>query len=245
MSAPEATGPAVESYLAEIAALLPGPPRGHASIMAELGSGLLDAAAAHRSAGLPPARADFAAIREFGDPGQVAAGFVAEIATRQARRAAVALLASGPLVGLLWVATARASHLGIPADPIARWADLPPGLRIGAALVAIAAVVTALTACLGIAVTGRLTRWLRPSPVRAPTAAAAAGVGAVSAEMIGLALLAAQAASTPGRLPAALAGAAAAAGLSRLLLARHSARQSLMLRRILTGQPASSSPARP
>ena len=72
--------PAVEGYLAEVKARLPGPGRTHVGIVAELRSGLLDAADAHRSAGLPPAQAALAAIREFGDPAQVAAGFSAEIA---------------------------------------------------------------------------------------------------------------------------------------------------------------------
>jgi hypothetical protein len=49
-------GTAVEGYLAEVAARLPGPPLAHAAIMAELRSGLLDATDAHRSAGLPPGR---------------------------------------------------------------------------------------------------------------------------------------------------------------------------------------------
>lgn len=41
--------------------------------MAELRSGVLDAADAHRSAGLPQSQGALAAIREFGDPAQVAA----------------------------------------------------------------------------------------------------------------------------------------------------------------------------
>jgi hypothetical protein len=53
---------------------------GDAGIVAELRSGLLNAADAHRSAGLPPTQAALAEIREFGDPAQVAGGFRAEIA---------------------------------------------------------------------------------------------------------------------------------------------------------------------
>ena len=110
---PEPRVPAVERYLAEITARLPGPREAHVGIVAELHSGLLDAADAYQSAGLAPSQAAQAAIREFGDPARVAAGFSAEIAARQARRAAVILLVTGPLVGLLWIATALASHLGI------------------------------------------------------------------------------------------------------------------------------------
>jgi hypothetical protein len=227
-------GPAVEGYLAEVTARLPGPARAHAGIVAELRSGLLDAADAHRSAGLPPARAVLAAIREFGDPAQVAAGFRAEIAASQARRVAVALLVTGPLVGLMWIATAVASHLGIRLAPPWQWTGQSPGLRVGIDLVAVAAGVTAWAAILGIATTGRLTRWLPARPRRAPTAAAVAGFGAVSADGLGLALLAAQLATAPGKLSPVLAAAAAAASLARLMLAGRAARDCLAIRASLT-----------
>ena len=229
-----AAGPAVEDYLAGVTARLPGPARAHAGIVAELRSGLLDAADAHRSGGLPPAQAALAAIREFGDPAQVAAGFRAEIAAGQARRVAVALLVTGPLVGLLWIATAAASHLGIRLILPWQWAGLSPGLRVGIDLVAVAAGVTAWAAILGIATTGRRTRWLPARPRRAPTAAAVAGFGAVSADGLGLALLAAQLATAPGRLSPVLAAAAAAASFARLMLARRAARRCLALRASLT-----------
>src|SRR5262249_53334020 len=165
---PEPRVPAVERYLAEITARLPGPREAHVGIVAELHSGLLDAADAYQSAGLAPSQAAQAAIREFGDPARVAAGFSAEIAARQARRAAVILLVPGPLVGLLWIATALASPLGIRLTQLWHWAGLPPGLRVTMALVAVAAGVTFAAALLGIATTGRLTRWLPARPRRAP-----------------------------------------------------------------------------
>jgi HAAS len=227
-------GPAVEGYLAGVAARLPGPARAQADIVAELRSGLLDAADAHRSAGLGPAQAARAAIREFGDPAQVAAGFRAEIAAGQARRVAVALLVTGPLVGLLWIVTAMASHLRIPPALPGQWAGLSSGLRAGTGLVAVAAGVTACAAILGIATTGRLTRWLPVRPRRAPAAAAVAGFGAVSADGLGLALLAAQLATVPGKLSPVPAAAAAAASLARLILARRAARHCLAIRASLT-----------
>jgi hypothetical protein len=216
-------GTAVEGYLAEVAARLPGPARAHSGIVAELRSGLLDAADAHRSAGLPPAEAARVAIHEFGAPAQIAAGFGAEIAASQARRVAIALLATGPLVGLLWIATAAASHLALPVAPPWHWTGRSSGLPVGIGLVAVAAGVTAWSALVGIATTGRLTRWLPSRPRRAPTAAAVAGFGAVSADGVGLALLAAQLATAPGELSPALAAAAAAASLVRLMLARRAA----------------------
>ena len=229
-----AAGPAVEGYLAEVTARLPGPARAHADIVAELRSGLLDATDAHRSAGLPPAQAALAAIREFGDPAQVAVGFGAEIAASQARRVAITLLVTGPLVGLLWIATAAASHLRVRLALPWQGAGLSPGLGMGIHLVAVAAAVTAGAAILGIATTGRLTRWLPARPRRAPTAAAVAGYGAVSADGLGLVLLAAQLATAPGKLSPIPAAAAAAASLARLMLASRAARHCLTLRASLT-----------
>ena len=232
-------GSAVECYLAEVAARLPGPARAQAGIVAELRSGLLDATDAHASAGLPPAEAAMAAVREFGDPARVAVGFGAEIAAGQARRVAVVLLVTGPLVGLLWVATALASHLGMPFAAHWPWAGPSPGLRavvylVAVAAVAIAVAVTAWAAVLGIATTGRLTRWRPARPRQAPLAAAIAGFGAVSADGLGLALLAAQLAIAPGKLSPVLAGTAAAASLARMMLARRAAQRCLAIRASLT-----------
>ena len=225
--------PAVERYLAEITARLPGPARAHSGIVAELRSGLLDATDAHRSAGLPPAQAAQAAIREFGHPAQVAAGFRAEIAASQARRVAITLMVTGPLVGLLWIATAAASHLSVGLALPRHWTGLSPGLGVGICLAA-AIGVTAWGAMLSIAATGRLTRWLPARPRRAPTAAAVAGYGAVSADGLGLALLAAELATVPGKLSLLPAAAAAAASIARMLLARRAARHCLALRASLT-----------
>jgi Epoxide hydrolase N terminus/HAAS len=95
------SGQVIDAYLGEVAAALTGPPRARADIVAELRSGLLDAADAHRSAGLAAAPAAEAAIGEFGDPRQVAAAFRPELTLTQARRLALTLVATGPLIGLL------------------------------------------------------------------------------------------------------------------------------------------------
>jgi hypothetical protein len=95
----------------------------------ELRAGLLDAIDAYRSAGLAADQAAQAAVSEFGDPRQVAGAFRPELAVSQARHVAITLLATGPLIGLLWAAAAMASHLGIrharpgngPARHPARW----------------------------------------------------------------------------------------------------------------------------
>jgi hypothetical protein len=222
---------AVERYLAEVAARLPGPRKAHSGILAELRSGLLDATDSHQSAGLPPAQAVQAAIREFGDPGLVADGFLAEIAASHARRVVVFLLVTGPLVGLLWLAAAAASHLAIRVSTFGQWTTLPAGL--------VAVAVTASASAVGVAVTGRLSRWLPVRPHRAPLAAAVAGLGAVGADGLGLVLFAAGLAAAPGRLsqlPAAAAAAAAAASAARLLMAWRAACRCLAMRASLTRQ---------
>ena len=223
-------GPAVERYLAEVAARLPGPARAYGGIVGELRSGLLDAADAYQSSGVPPAQATGAAIREFGDPAQIADAFRDEIAASQARRVAVTLLVTGPLVGLLWIAAAAVSHLGLRFGQPWRWTGVPPVIHLVFAAVA----VTACAALVGIATTGRLTRWLPVRPRRAPTAAAVAGFGAVGADGLGLALLAGQMAMAPGRLSPVLAAAAATASLARLTLAGRAARRCLAVRASLT-----------
>jgi hypothetical protein len=224
--------PGLEGYLAEITACLPGPRRPRAAIVAELRSGLLDAAEAHESAGLPRAAAAAAAFREFGDPAWVASGFRAEIAAGQARRSALMLLATGPLTGLLWIGAVLASHLGTGAF----WsrAGRSPGLQAGLELVAVAVAVTALAGLLGVASTGRLTRWLPDRPRRAPTATAVAGFGAVGADAIVLALLAAELTVGPGELSPVPAAVAAAASLARLMAARRAACRCLAIRASLT-----------
>ncbi len=218
--------PAVERYLAEVAARLPGPARARADIVAELRAGLLDAADAYQSAGVPPAQAAGAVISEFGDAAQIADAFRAEIAASQARRVAITLLVTGPLVGLLWVAAAAASHLAVPPVQPWHWTGLPPVLPLVAAAVG----VTACAALAGIAATGRLTRWLPARPRRAPMAAAVAGLGAIGADGLGLALLAGQLATAPGKLSPVLAAAAAVASLARLMLAARASRRCLALR---------------
>lgn len=227
-------GPAIERYLAEIAVRLPGPRRARAGVVAELRSGLMDAADAHLSAGLPAGQAEQAAVAEFGDPARIARGFRGELAARQARCVAAAVLASGPVTGLLWLAAARASHLTIGLGMPSQHGGVPLGLRGGIPLLAAAVAITACAALLGIFTTGRLSRWLPYRPRRAPAAAAVAGYGAVGADAVGLALLATQLASAPGRLAPLLAAAAATASAVRLLLASRAARRCLAARAALT-----------
>src|SRR5260370_665178 len=84
--------------------------------------------------------------------------------TPQTRPVAVTLLVTGPLVGVRWMAEAVASHPGLRPGLPWQWGTLPSGLDVGLRLVTVAVVVTAWAAMVGIATTGRLTRWLPARP---------------------------------------------------------------------------------
>ncbi len=149
---------------------------------------------------------------------------------------ATVLLVTGPLVGLLWLATAAASHLTIRIAMFWNWPTLSAGLGAGIQLVAAAVAITACAGAAGIAVPGRLSRWLPSVPRRAPLAAAIAGFGAVGADGLGILLLAAELAAVPGKVSPLPAAAAAAASLARLLIARRAACRCLAMRAGLTRQ---------
>ena len=229
---------AVGSFLDEVAHRLTGPARARRDILAELGAGLADAADAYRSAGLDPDRAVRAAITEFGRPEQVADGFRAELTAAQARRTALALLRTGPLVGLFWLGAALASRIGVQLASPWHWASMPIGARLVTHLTGIAFAIAIGGALVTVAATGRLTRWLptslpaRPRWLGAGSAASAAiaamaASGTAAIDIALLALLAAQAVSTPGRLAVLPVAVAAAASLTRLTLTTAAARNCL------------------
>jgi hypothetical protein len=161
----ELTGRALDArfdaYLAAVGRRLAGPRRLRADVLDELRDGLHDAAARARREGATVAASARAAVREFGPASRVAAAFAAELAGARARRAATALLATGPLVGLAWVAAVAPRPLGgdpgplTPALPLVgaavvagllvlaatgRWGPrLPAGLPVDGAVVAVVA----------------------------------------------------------------------------------------------------------
>lgn len=226
--------PPVEAYLAEVAAALPGPARARDDIIAELRSGLLDAADAYQAAGDPPGEAAAAAAAEFGDARQVAAAFRPELAARQARRTALTLISTGPLVGLMWAAAATTSHIAIHRAPPWQWRGMPPVTPIAIPLFGALFVTFMCAALLTVAATGSLTRWLPASPRTAPAAAAIAGFAAAAADLAVFILLASKLASTPAALAPFPVLAAATASLARLTLARRAARHCLTARAALS-----------
>jgi HAAS len=235
---PGAAEQVIGSYLTEIADRLIGPARARRDILAELGAGLMDAADAYRSAGLAPAHAARAAITEFGQPERVADGFQAELTSAQARRTALTLMRTGPLIGLLWTGAAVASHIGARLASPWHWASMPASGRLVIHLAGFAFAITIGSALVTVAATGRLTRWLPTGPGSLPAhprwlpacpaaSAALAASGTAAIDIALLALLASQAASTPGRLAALPVAVAAIASLIRLTLTTRAARNCL------------------
>lgn len=153
----------IDSYLAALAARLPGSRRTRDAVLDELRDGLSELAARHADDGRPPRAAAEAAVAEFGTVDEVAAAFAGELVTRQARQIIAALIVTGPLVGVWWLLLlSPASPAGVPALPL-----------IGAAV---------LTGLLVLATTGGLTRWL---PSTAPARALAGATAVVVACVIG------------------------------------------------------------
>ena len=226
--------PPIDAYLRQVSATMPGPAHARRDILAELRSGLLDAVDAHRSAGLPAGAAAEAAITEFGDPRQVTDAFRPHLAMVHARRVALTLLATGPLVGLLWTAAALASHIAIRNAPPWQWASAPPLSPAVFPAIGAALLIVVWSALATVAATGKLARWLPASPRVATATAAATGFGAAAADLAIIALLASQVASAPGPLAPLPVAAATAASLTRLTLARKAARNCLANRATLT-----------
>jgi hypothetical protein len=137
---------AVADYLAAVTAQLTGPPAARAAVTDELRDGLLEALETHQGRGCSQAQATAAAIAEFGDPDTVAAAFGPELAALQARRLALGLLATGPLVGLAWVAA-------VAVNALPPWRHQLTGLWLALPLVGLALAVAGPALGLTVAAT--------------------------------------------------------------------------------------------
>jgi hypothetical protein len=170
------------------------------------------------------------AIAEFGDPDIVAATFGPELGAVQARRVALGLLATGPLVGLTWIAAVAVNALPpLRHQLIGPWLALP--------LVGLALAVAGPALGLTVAATGRLGRWLGRVVDRVAlpsTAAAVAGLAAVVADLTLLGIITGQALTRPGSYVWAPVVLAASASLTRVTLAGRAAHRCLATRAALT-----------
>jgi hypothetical protein len=220
---------AVSAYLAAVTAQLTGPAPAKAAIIEELRDGLLETLAAHRARGRSAQEATEAAIAEFGDPATVAAAFGPELAAVQARRVALALLATGPLVGLAWLAAAAVNAL----PP---WRQQLPGPWLALPLVGLAVLVACPALGLTVAATGRLAHrlgWLGRRASLPATAAVVAGLAAVVADLTLLAMMTGQALTTSGPEVWTPVVIAAGASLTRVALAGRATRRCLATRATL------------
>lgn len=203
----------LDGWLDRLGGALPARSRLRARIVDELRDGLLSAAERRVDGGLDPVRAARAAVAEFGDPDTVAASFRGELTARAARRTGLALLVSGPLVGLAW--------LGAIVPPL--WPPRPVDLLGAHPLFVVALAVAVPAALLAVAATGPLGRRLpghRPPAVLAAAAAIACAVGD-GLLLVGLLGAALAAPVVPGWPVGALATALSLARLGLAAVAAH------------------------
>jgi hypothetical protein len=221
----------VADYLATVSDQLPGPVAARARIIDELRDGLMEALEVHQARGCSPQEAAVAAIAEFGDPRMVAAGFGRELAAVQARRVALGLLATGPLVGLSWIAA-------VAVNTLPPWRHQLTGPWLALPLVGVALAVACPALGLTVAATGRLGRRLGKGLARQATlplaAAAVAGLAAVAADLTLLAIVGGQTLATPGSYVWGPVIVAAGASLTRITLAGRAARRCLATRAALS-----------
>lgn len=214
------TEAAIAEYLRTLAAALIGPEAAQAAILNEISDGLHEAAGTYQAQGLKPAAAALAAVAEFGEPHAVAAAFGPGLVARQARRTALALLASGPLVGLAWVGGAIVAAL-----PPARYELSGPWWALP--VVALMLIIGAPSVVLALVTTSRLgLRFSLPASLP-PRAAGVAGLAAVTADATLLTMLGVYALMTPAALSLLAVVPAVAASLARLALAARASRRCL------------------
>jgi hypothetical protein len=217
----------IGDYLDELAGALIGPAAARAAILAEIGDGILEATGIYRARGMQPGEAARAAITEFGEPHAVAAAFGPGLAAHLARRTALALLASGPLVGAAWIGGAVLAALP-PAryELSGAWWALP--------VVALMLVVAAPNMLLAVITTGRLgLRFTLPASLP-PRVAGIASLAAIAADGTLLGMLGLYAVTTPASLPLLPVIPAITLSLARLALAARASRGCLVASAALT-----------
>lgn len=198
-------GDLIAAYLARLGAGLPSS-RAAGRVLAEVEDGLRSAAEDHVRRGVDPARAAGLAVEEFGDPGDLAADFAPVLATAQAHRDGLALLATGPVIGVVWLAAA-----------VLTWPAAPVAVGTGLAAVGLVLVTVVPRTAYAVAATGRLGRHLHASPATAARAVSttARTVVALDASLV-LVALPALVVLSRSSLPVALAATAALLSLTRL-----------------------------
>jgi hypothetical protein len=207
----------LEAWLEQLGATLPARGRLRTRIVDELRDGLHSAAEHHLEAGNDPVRAAQAAVAEIGDADVVAASFRGELTAHLARRVGLVLLASGPLVGAVWLAAL--------VPPL--WPPRPADL-LSAHPLYLAVLATAIPAALlAVAATGPLGRSLPLRPMHVPCLAAVAATACAAGDGLLLAALVFGALSATQVLAWQTALLAVAVSMARLAFATWAARRCL------------------
>ena len=221
-----ASSDAVADYLAAVTAKLAVPAAARVAITDELRDGLLEALEAHQGRGCAQAQATAAAIAEFGDPATVAAGFGPELGAVQARRVALGLLVTGPLVGLTWIAA-------VAVNALPPWRHQLIGPWLALPLVGVALALAGPALALTVATTGRLSRFVHRATLPL-TAATVAALAAVVADLTLLGIITGYALTNSESYVWAPVVFAAGASLTRVTVAGRAARRCLAIRAALT-----------
>lgn len=95
----------IDAYVRAVDQRIPSGLRwGRRRMLLELHDGLEDAERYYVEKGIRPDAASQRAVTESGPPGAVAEAFARQLAETTAKRSTIALLASGPMVGMMWAA---------------------------------------------------------------------------------------------------------------------------------------------
>lgn len=129
----------ITKFVGELAAALDGPRRLRRNLLTEVRDGLDDAAATHRSRGLPEPAAEARAVAEFGQVSDLTPLYQAELTANQTGRTAALLAVCFPMMYGLWELFGSSGHgwTSAPeaAGQLAKTLDVASGITAGAALV--------------------------------------------------------------------------------------------------------------
>jgi hypothetical protein len=208
---------AVTAYLAAINAGIPLWLHRRRAALRELADGLDDAITDLRGRGLTDDEAANRAVTESGPPSVVADAFTATLSARHARHTTLALLASGPCIGALWLVAL------VPGQPpTTLLAQIPP---LGPVIFASIVISTLTLLATGPA---RLRpAWIRQPPHRlAALACACAVVGDLL--MLGTATISVVTAPSGGAAVGLLLSIAVALSMLRIAVTQRVARRDLV-----------------
>ncbi|MFE6506695.1 permease prefix domain 1-containing protein [Nocardioides sp. NPDC057767] len=145
---------AVDVYLADLRAAIPGPSWTRRDLLREAGDHLEDATDAYAAAGYTPAEAEALALRDFGSVDDIAPGFRDTVAIGAARRTALMLVLVMIPQAFLWdggIDLASSAHLAAPDAGLFRVLD---------GIIEYVGTIGALGAVIALAVTAIGQRWL-------------------------------------------------------------------------------------